>query len=232
MKTRADGLNNVTYKKYVRKFEEGSVQEWIDLLKDLEEIWTQNSIHGGTDRVATIHVLIWGETLTSFKAALVDPQECDTNENKNPGPILMEQIDSALAAVSTIVFPHRALENQKVWMTRGMRKPYDMFTRRLSAVVSKMNNALPLFPGGSEESKFSEKELIQILEYAVPPKWKGKFNWDRYVPTNHSKVRFIEECEGIECHIKNKGSLEDFLSPKRKKYLQDEGKRKRGRKGP
>jgi hypothetical protein len=27
------------YKKYVQKFGEGSPQEWIDMLNDLEEIW-------------------------------------------------------------------------------------------------------------------------------------------------------------------------------------------------
>jgi hypothetical protein len=38
------------YKKQVRKFEEGTPQQqWIDLLRNLQEIWTQNSVNGGTD---------------------------------------------------------------------------------------------------------------------------------------------------------------------------------------
>jgi hypothetical protein len=37
------------YKKNVRKFEEGNTQEGINMLKDLEEIWTQNSMTGVTD---------------------------------------------------------------------------------------------------------------------------------------------------------------------------------------
>ena len=50
LKTRVGQPSESTkYKKYVRKFEEGSPQEWIDMLKDLEEIWTQNSMTGGTN---------------------------------------------------------------------------------------------------------------------------------------------------------------------------------------
>jgi hypothetical protein len=40
--------DSTKYKKYVRKFEAGTPQEWIDLLKDVDEIWTQNSMTGGT----------------------------------------------------------------------------------------------------------------------------------------------------------------------------------------
>jgi hypothetical protein len=52
LKTRVGQADSGTkYKKFVRKFEEGGPQEWIDLLKDLNEIWTQNSMNGCQDRV-------------------------------------------------------------------------------------------------------------------------------------------------------------------------------------
>ena len=41
LKIRATGANSSTYKKYIKKFEEGTPQEFIDLLKSLEEIWAQ-----------------------------------------------------------------------------------------------------------------------------------------------------------------------------------------------
>ena len=46
--------NAIKYKKFVQKFEEGTPQQWIDLLHDLNEIWTQNSIKSGTDRASTV----------------------------------------------------------------------------------------------------------------------------------------------------------------------------------
>jgi hypothetical protein len=42
---------SATYEQYIRKFEEGTgAQEWIDLQRDIQEIWVQNAITGGTDR--------------------------------------------------------------------------------------------------------------------------------------------------------------------------------------
>jgi len=61
LKTRVGQPSDATkYKKYVRKFEEGNPQEWIDMLRDLEEIWTQNSMTEGTDYWKNIpHVQIF-----------------------------------------------------------------------------------------------------------------------------------------------------------------------------
>jgi hypothetical protein len=58
------------YKKYVCMFEEGSPQMWIDLVKDVKEIWTQNSMAGGADRAFTVKSLVCGESLTAFETAL------------------------------------------------------------------------------------------------------------------------------------------------------------------
>ena len=136
LKNRAGGSNTSTYKKYVRKFEEGSVQEWIDLLKDFDEIWTQNAINGGTDRAATVRALICGETLTSFESALADA--CKPNELGKLEPIMLEHIQTALAAVSNQVFPHRALETQHIWMYRVMKKPKDLSVRKFSSALSRL----------------------------------------------------------------------------------------------
>ena len=58
LKTRARGLATNTYKKYVRKFEERTPHQWIELLKDFEEIWLQNGINGGADCAATVSSLL------------------------------------------------------------------------------------------------------------------------------------------------------------------------------
>jgi hypothetical protein len=102
-------------------FEEGSAQEWIDLQRDIQEIWTQNSITGGTDRASTARALICGESLTSFEASL---DEATRNEvNGVAGAPLCEMVDTVMTAVATTVFPHRALEIQRLWMTRGCENP-------------------------------------------------------------------------------------------------------------
>ena len=183
------------YKKAIRKFEEGSPQEWIDLLKDLEEIWTQNSVTGGQDKAATVRALLKGESETTFNAAF---QEARTNEAGVEAPATADHVKSALKAVTELIFPHRALEIQRLWMNKRMFKPPELSTRKTSAAINRLNNALPMFPNGSNGSKFTPIELIGLLEWSLPPTWRAKFDLDGYVPTLGTKAKLIEACEAIE----------------------------------
>jgi hypothetical protein len=42
------------------------------MLLALEEIWTQNSMTGGTDRASTVRALVCGESAVAFETALQD----------------------------------------------------------------------------------------------------------------------------------------------------------------
>lgn len=184
LKTRAgQPAGSTTYKKYVRVFEEGTPYQWIELVKDLSEIWTQNSVNGPTDRTATIRALLKGESLTAFETALEDVRVNPDPEEEEPLQMTVEIIEKALAQVAQSVFPHRALETQRLWMNRGMRKPSDLSARKTAAAISKINSCLPLFPGGNQDSKFSEPELIGLFEWSLPQAWRSKFDMDGYVPT-------------------------------------------------
>ena len=191
LKIRATGANHSMYKKYIKKFEEGTPQEFIDLLKGLDEIWTQNSVTGAHDRSATIRSILMGETLANYDSAIME----ETAEN---APLTIEMVETSLKMVAKEVFPHRALERQKQWMIRDMRKPYELSTRKYFSAVARMNNALPKFPEATEEAKFSEHELIRLLEYSLPHKWQQKFDYDNYIPTEHDRIRLLRECEAIE----------------------------------
>ena len=56
-----------------------------------------------------------GESTTAFEAALQDAQ---TNEIGEEQAITTANVEFALNAVATSVFPHRALEIQRLWMNR------------------------------------------------------------------------------------------------------------------
>ena len=196
LKTRVGQPSDATkYKKYVRKFEEGNPQEWIDMLRDLEEIWTQNSMTGGTDRASTVRALVRGESAVAFETAL---QDARTAEDGQISPISVENVNQALSAVTETVFPHRALETQRLWMNRKMFKPVELTTRQMAASINRLNNALPFFPTATEASKFSEIELIGLLEWSLPATWRAKFDLDSYIPTLHTRAKLIEACEAIE----------------------------------
>jgi hypothetical protein len=138
------------YKKYVGKFEEGTPQDWIDLLKDLlDNIWTQNLMTGGTDRASTVRAVVKGESGVSFETALQDARLDEEGVVVNN--ITADHVTAALNAVTNSVFPHRALETQKLWwMIRKMFKPANMTACQTAVANNQLNNALPLFPNGTE----------------------------------------------------------------------------------
>jgi hypothetical protein len=45
-----------------------------------------------------------------------------------------------------------------------------------SAAINRINNVIPHFPTATEESKFPESELLALLEWSLPAKWRETFN--------------------------------------------------------
>jgi hypothetical protein len=84
------------------------------------------------------------------------------------------------------------------WMNRGMRKPYELTARKTAAAITRINNTLPLFPGGTDAYKFSNDEVIGLLEGSLPPSWRSKFDLKGFIPTLGTKAKLIESCEAIE----------------------------------
>jgi hypothetical protein len=158
LKTRVGRPSDVTkYKKYVRKLEEGNPQEWIDMLRDLEEIWTQNSMTGGTDRASTVRALVRGESAVVFETAL---QDARTGVDGQISPIRVEHVNQSLSAGTETVIPHRALETQRLWMNRKMFKPVQLTTRQMAASINHLNHALPFFPLQQKPPRFQKLSLL------------------------------------------------------------------------
>jgi len=222
----AQNETSTKYKKYVRKFDEGSPQKWIDLVKDITEIWTQNSIAGGTDRASTVRALVRGESLTAFEAAL---QTARTDAAGVEAQLTQAHVQTALDATAVTVFPHRALEIQRLWMNRSMFKPRTLSTRATSAAISRINNALPMFPRATDANKFPETELLALLEWSLPSQWRETFDLKGYIPTAHDRQRLIQECEAIERHSKPEDSpkeTENKGNNKKKKNRNENSGRK------
>ena len=207
------------YKKYVRKFEEGEPQQWINLKRDINEIWTQNSVNGGTDRASTVRALLKGESLTAFETSL---EEARTADDGTVAAITPEHVTTAMEAVAQTVFPHRALETQKLWMNRSMFKPRSLTTRATSAAISRINNALPHFPEGTDGDKFSEVTLVGMLEWSLPALWREQFDLKGYIPTQHDRKRLIAECEAIERHVQDEKPDKETGAKKKKKRSSNE----------
>ena len=194
------GATAPSYKLKVARFNEGTVEDWIRVRKAISELWRQNSISSPNDRVANVTAILRGESLTVFEAKIEELTSEDANGAQLDVPLDEDIVLSALNAVAETVFPHRALETQKQWMRRGMKKPRELSFRKTASAVGRLNNCLSFFPGASEADKFNKTEVVELLEWSIPQNWKTKFDLDGYIPTQHSKDRLVTECEAIERH--------------------------------
>src|SRR5687767_3284587 len=86
-------------------------------------------------------------------------------------------------------------------MMKNLKKPRELTTCQTAAALSRINNCLPLFPGGDEDSKFTPSELLEILECSLPLAWRQKFDYEGYVPSDWDKAKIITNCEAIEQNL-------------------------------
>ena len=198
LKVRAGGnAGTPNYKKFMRTFEEGTPQGWMDVLQGLREIWAQNSVTGPTDRAATVAAILKGDSFTAFETAL-DDARINPDDDAVPLVMSLEHVETALRAVTDIVFPFRALEIQKLWMTRHFKKPYNLSSRKTAAGISRLNNYLPNFTKTTAASKYSEPELIEILDVALPDSWRKTMDLKGFIPANKDFKALVDQMELIE----------------------------------
>jgi len=187
------------YKMYVHCFCEGTLQQWITLCKAIDKIWTQNGINSPLDRIATVCTILHVESLTCFNATIEELKNtADDARVVMIVPLTNKGVICRIHAVAEMVFPFRALTNQKLWMRRGMKKPKELSFRKTAAAVGRLNNSLPLFLKASATEKFSDEEIVELLEWSIPQSWHTKFNLDGYIPTEHNKACIVTECEVME----------------------------------
>jgi hypothetical protein len=197
LKVRAGtGAGTPSYKKHMRTFDEGTPQEWMELLTGLREIWQQSSVNGAHDRAATVAAVLKGDSRIAFEAAIEDAR---TDPNAAALiPLTTDHVEESLCAVTTIVFPFRALETQKQWMKKYMKKPFDLSANMMSTALSCINNYLPSFLDGDASSKFMDAELVGLLDFLLPASWRKAMDLKGYVASQHDKKSLVDQCEMIE----------------------------------
>jgi hypothetical protein len=123
-------------------------------------------VNGAHDRAATVAAVLKGDSRIPFEAAIEDAW---TNPNAAALiPLTTDHVEESLRAVTTIVSPFCALETQKQWMNKYMKKPFDLSAKMMSMAWSRINNFLPSFPNGDASSKFTDAELVGLLDFSLP----------------------------------------------------------------
>jgi hypothetical protein len=224
--SKGSGPGTPTYRKSIRTFEEGDPQQWMEVITGLKDIWAQNSIMALTDMSNTAVAILKGDSLTSYETAMEDNRTAPDDKSLMV-PMTEQHIDDALLAVTNQIFPYCALKTQKQWMSKYARKRSKMGAKQFVMSMSQINNYIPFFPNVTLLSKYTEEELLNILEFAVPPHWRKAFDLRDYLPTSDDKARFISECECVERNEtplakERDGSDDDRTSNKKTKFAKSE----------
>jgi hypothetical protein len=135
----------------------------------LEEIWKQNSMHLAHDREASINTILREDALTAFEASIDDSKAPeDAEDDATDLELDNDMIEAALTDVSKNIFPHRALEIQKLWMRRAVRKPKEMTVRKLVPIITKMNKSLTRFPGAKTHTSSTPMSSLRFSNGPSP----------------------------------------------------------------
>jgi hypothetical protein len=179
--SKGSGPGTPTYRKSIRTFKEGDPKRRMEVITRLKEIWAQNSIMVLTDMSNTAMAILKGDSLMSYETVMEDNR---TNPDDKSLMVSMteQHNDDALLAVTNQIFSYCALETQKQWMSKYARKPYEMGAKQFVTTMSRIYNFIPFFSNATVLSKYSEEELLNILEFAVPPHWRKAFDLRDYAP--------------------------------------------------
>ena len=189
MKLRSDPTDpaSQTYDLTIKYFSTGTPEEWLIFRRDVSRVLVGQNITTGPAQYAMIRWLIVGDTLAVFNAAATKRGAESTDNFK-----------LCLRDVTTHVFPQRALNRQKRYMRRYMRKQVGMSTREFAARLAELNAYLADFPPFENDQGLAQDEIIDILEFGVPNAWQRNMVLQGFDPMLHTPSEFVEFCERHE----------------------------------
>ena len=226
LKSNPDQENSSTYKKGVRAFRTGSVEEFLEWKRDLDAVIAGQSISTVAGKFAITKRLLEGEPLTHFtNAVALYGETTQTHYNKCMNDLFAN------------VIPKRAARLQRRFMKHVMRKPREWKMRDYVARVKELNSFIKMFPPSNKDESMSDTDILKILEMSVPNSWLGEFAKAGFDPANHDLKEFLERCERIELAesftgpTNNHSNVEDNQPSKKKQKTTGPRANQNGRSG-
>jgi hypothetical protein len=176
-----------TYELTVPYFRDGTPEQLLKLFENFNRIFEGQNLTTGPKRYAMARRILQDDALAAFNRKATEL-----------GNATIPNFQLCLRALATHVFPPRALQRQKRYMRRYLRKPKDMTIKQYLARYNELNATLTHFPPFAENQRLPDDEIIQHVATAIPDSWKKQMllqNWD---PIDHTLQEFAEFCERIE----------------------------------
>jgi hypothetical protein len=172
------------------------------------------------------------ETNQAFEAR--KQQAYDARIQQAVPAVSTDMVATALKATMTVVCPYKALEMQKRFMRRKMRKPADMKTRAYVNHLVRINmDELPMLPPFDNNQSLSSDEIMDIVLFGIPKSWQSEMTrqgFDPFRKTLNALVDFCERMESAENFTPNNPSKKagSASSSKKAKIHKAQGKTSKG----
>ena len=182
--------NSNTYNVSVQYFEEGTPEEWLQLLAAHKRICQGQNINNGPGTYNALSRHLKGTILSKYNTV----QEARGNQT-------LEHFNLVAADLTAHVFPSKAYVIQKRYMKKFIKKPRDMKIRALVSRIQELNNYLPSFPPSVSETaptKLPDDELKEIVYNALPSSWQVAMTTQGFDYPNEDIQDIIGFCERYE----------------------------------
>ena len=218
-----DDTDSPKYELKAYPFEDdGTCEQYIKTFMWLIKIEKGQNITTNMDKVILVRQLFKGAALTAFETELPAADQ----------PITNGQLKKAFAAMPKVVFPDKALRNQKKAMKR-LKKPREMSFRNFANRVKVLNDYIPYFPvlpDGSTPKSLPQDELMELLHDALPKaSYQDVMQQHDYDPTTDTLQGFIDwverRCEPFDSKPNNPPKIDKAI-PKKKRGRTDKNNKK------
>ena len=196
-----------SYSVTVQYFEEGTPEEWLELLAAHKRVCIGQNITNGPGMYDVLRRHLKGTAVTKYG-----------NVARDTGPQTIQNFKIVVKELTKYFFPQHAVRTQKRYIRRFIRKPKDMKFRAFVNRVLELNGHLDKFPEETTNvtpTILENDEIKDILHHACPKSWQDQMTTLGFNFPEKTIEDMIEFCERFE-------QIEDDVIPKKKKSSRKE----------
>ena len=198
---------SASYNVTVQYFDEGTPEEWLELLAAHKRVCQGQNITNGPGMYDVLRRHLKGTAVTKYG-----------NVAREAGPQTVQNFKIVVKELTKYFFPQHAVRIQKRYIRRFLKKPKDMKFRAFVSRVLELNGHLDKFPEETANvtpSILETDELKDILHHACPSSWQDQMTKLGFNFPDKTIDQMIEFCERFE-------RIEDDVIPKKKKSSRKE----------
>ena len=183
---------------------DGTPEEWLKFLRNFKKVIVGQDLTTGVTQFAMARRLLMGETLAQFNKKAKDLLE-EAVKDAAEGDVITEadvetvaNLQLCFQAVTVTVLPHKALQTQKRYMRRVLRKPQGMKIRDYFGRYIELNEYLKEFPPFQVDQQLPNDEVLEHAEFAIPNSWQKQMVLHGFNTISRTMDKFIQFCKRLE----------------------------------